>query len=210
MKANKLALSNLSKMPKDVRYFVSEIDEELQNQGFTLYLSSGASVKNDCGMCGGYFDSFGKVLAVASNVSVERFVSLLCHEFSHYAQAKDKTSIWHDEKINNGHSKFFYWLGGAKHYKTWELVQSAISLEHDCEKRALKLIRRRFSHIISPKDYEKRASIYLYGYIFVWETGKWFTKDLYQQPILDACEPVLRRKYEVIPPKLRAAFEECL
>jgi hypothetical protein len=210
VKANRAAKLLLLTLPKDVAYFLNEVDEELKNDGITLYISSGKHVKLDCGSCGGYFDSVGKTLAIAGNVDIQRFVSLLCHEYSHYKQYKDQNSIWHDEKINGGHSKFFYWLQGERHYKTFELVQACIKLELDCEKRAIKLIRRKFSHIVSPDDYQKRANAYLFGYLWVHSTGQWFKKKLYQQPILDACSSTLRRKYLTIPKKLRAAFEECL
>jgi hypothetical protein len=210
VKANRKAKLLISQFPKDVRYFIEEVDEILKADGYTFYVSSGAFVKTDCGSCGGYFDSINRVLAVAGNVELPRFISLLCHEFNHFKQKNNPKSTWNDPKISDGHSKLFSWLSGHRHYRPDKLTQAAIALELECERMTLKMIRRRFSHIISPAEYSRRASIYLYGYLWVLETGRWFVKTPYQPAILAACEPVLKRKYTEIPPALRKAFEECL
>lgn len=210
MKASPRAKKILSKMPKDVISFTEEVSEDLKHRNIQFIVSEHSSVKLGCGKCGGYFDSFERKLVVCLGGGLQRFFSLLCHEYCHSLQFKNLRSVYNDQTISANHSKFFYWLEGAKHYKISELAQAAIKIELECEKMALKLIRRKFSHIVSPESYAQMASVYLYGYLWVAETGEWFKKPLYHPEILAACEPRLRRKYEVIPQKLREAFEKYL
>lgn len=207
MKANKTARENISKFSKEVKSFIEEVDTELKASGIELYLSSGSTVKLDCGACSGYYDSANKRLAVATGMSEKRFISVACHELSHKRQQDDLSSIWHDPQNNENYELFFQWLKGKKHPHPEILVQAAIKLELDCEKRSIKLIRRKFSHIINPLDYIRASNAYLFGHLFMLQKGCWFKKTLYLPQILESCPDHFCRKYEVIPPKLAKVFD---
>lgn len=209
MKLCSKARKRFKRLPKDVQTFFREIDETLQKDKITLKLGGGFSLYSG-GKCGGYFDSVNKVLAVAIGSSnLERILCLLVHEFSHYLQSKDKSSVWHNYKIHNGHSRFFSYLNGQRIYKHRQALSGALEIEADCERRAIKLARR-WKKYINLHKYAKQANAYILSYHWMAEKGEWVKKSVYQRKILNRVPSKLLRRYDRVPKLLKEAFDRWL
>ena len=208
MKASSRARKILKFFPQDVQEYFAEIDKTLQKQGYTLFLGGGKYLNNG-GRCGGYFDDVNKVLAVSMGRDLESVLSTLIHEFSHYQQKIDKSSIWHNYRIYNGHSRFFYYLGGKRIYKHKDAALSAVKLEADCERRAVKLAKR-WPKYINMERYCSKANSYILSYHYMLKTGKWLTKSPYDRKIIAHSPDKLLRSYARVPERLSMAFDRWL
>jgi hypothetical protein len=208
MKASSRAKKILKSFPRDVQEYFAEIDETLQKQGYTLFLGGGKYLNNN-GRCGGYFDDINKVLAVSMNRSLESVLSTLIHEYSHYQQKNDKNSIWHNYRIYNGHSRFFYYLDGKRIYKHKDALMGAIRLEADCERRAIKLAKK-WQKYINLESYQSKANAYILSYHHMLKTGKWLKKSPYDRKIIAHSPNRLLRSYAKVPCELEKAFDRYL
>ncbi len=197
MKASSVARKILSRFPKDVIEYFHEIDKLCKKYSVTFYLGAGRSVNSGCGRSGGYFDDCNRVLAVAIGTSMSSALSILVHEVGHLkGQWLNPKSIWHDFKIYNGYSRFFWFLEGRRIYQKHTAISSAI--------------KRRWTKYINLDKYQRESSAYLYSYIYMGETGKWPVTSSCDKKIAKHAPNNLRGSYRKIPPALRKAFEKYL
>lgn len=140
---------------------------------------------------------------------LESVLSTLIHEYSHYQQKNDKNSIWHNYRIYNGHSRFFYYLDGKKIYKPQKAALAAIRLEADCERRAIKLAKK-WQKYINLENYAAKANSYILSYHHMLKTGKWLKKSPYDKRIVVHSPSKLLRSYAKIPWRLEMAFDRYL
>lgn len=207
MRANSQARSILNEYPDDVKQFFANLDEKCESRRISLVLSPFKTITISSGRCSGYFDPFNKKLAVCLGNDLEKSLSVAIHESCHLDQEADYNSVWYEHYDN--YSDFFSWIEGSRRKKPFELVQSAIAIEADCERRALKQVRKNWSHIINPKEYAKRAAVYIYFYLYCYQTRNWSNKPFVEE-IIEACPAKIPRKVEVIPQKLLKQFERFL
>lgn len=209
MKASSLARKMLRQFPEEVQNYFCQSDEILQREGLTLILSHGKCVNNAGGRCSGFYDSFNKELKVALGRGWEHSFCVFIHEMQHHAQANDLNSVWHTE-IAEDHALFFEWLAGKNHKNPEKLALGAMLLERDAERRALKLIRRKFSHIIDPTRYLLRANCYLAGHFHILKNRRWFRKTPYSPKLMAHCPSKLIRSFSDIPNNLVLAMDRFL
>lgn len=209
MKASSAARKILNKFPQDVRDYFLEIDELCKYHGVTFYLGAGKSV-NASGRCSGYFDYHKKILAISLKHSLESIISLCAHESNHLRQWANPKSKWHTQRLYKGHNRFFSFLGGAKIYKKDRALSQAVSLELECERLAVREIKRRWTKYINLTEYQKQSSAYLFSYLYMGETGKWPVTSPCVKNISKHSPPKLLRVYKTIPPKMRIAFDKYL
>lgn len=211
MKASSAARKILAKFPKDVRDYFLEIDELCKYHGVTFYLGSGRCVNSGGGRCSGYFDYHNKILAIAVGRSMNSVFQVAVHEFQHFkGQWLNLKSNWHTKRLYKGHSRFFSFLSGAKIYKKDQALMDCINLELECERLAVREIKRRWTKYIDLAEYQRQSSSYLYSYLYMGETGKWPITSCCVRKIAKHAPDSLQKSYEVIPPKLRIAFEKYL
>lgn len=208
MQASSSAKKILKSYPQDVQQYFAEIDEKLRKQGYTFKLSGGQSLNNG-GRCGGYFDDKTKILAIALGRGLERSLSLLCHELGHFQQKMQKSSIWHNYRIYNGHSRFFYYLGGKKIYKPTQASLAAIKLEADCERRSFKLVKK-WQKYVNLDRYCAEANSYVLSYHWMLENKRWMKGSPYDRKIIAHSPTQLMRSYKKIPMRLKMAFDRYL
>jgi len=209
MKASSLAKKMLREFPEEVQNYFWELDKKCQKYHVTLRLSSGHCVNNAGGRCSGYFDGFGNELVVALKRGWEHSFAVALHESSHLDQKNDSSSVWHSE-ISEDHALFFEWLAGKNHKNPEKLALGAMLLERDAESRALKLIRRKFSHLICPTRYLLRSNCYLAGYAHVLKNRRWFRKTPYTPKLMAHCPHKLIKSFADIPDNLMAAMDRFL
>jgi hypothetical protein len=208
MKASSLAKKMLREFPEEVQNYFFYLDKKCQKNNITLRLSSGFCV-NNVGRCSGYFDSLGGELAVALKRGWEHSFAVAIHESAHLDQKNDFKSIWHSE-IAEEHSLFFQWLGGKNFKNPEKFALSAMLLERDCERRALKLIRQKYSHLIDPEKYILRSNCYLAGHAWILKNRRWFRKSPYVSKLMAHCPSKLIKSFDDIPENLTLAMDRFL
>lgn len=101
----------------------------------------------------------------------EDFLEIFIHEYCHFLQTKDKRFV---DICNDNSSAFWAWLSGTE-TNTEELdnaVAKVIELEHDCDSRVLKLIKKH-KLSIDPNLYAAKANTYHTSYLLIREIRKW-------------------------------------
>lgn len=176
MKIDAKARSILSSFPKDVQSYFQEIDQKCKKHGVKFRISGGACVYSGSGKCGGFFSDSPKELAIAVNKPLKWVIATLVHEDSHFDQWLNHQSIWHNQKVSRNFSNFFDWLLKIKNIKNpTESAKHVISLESDCERRSIKKIKKRWSHIISPETYAQSANAYMFSYLYMAQSRQWIS-----------------------------------
>lgn len=198
--------------------FVNLVSSECKKHSVRFYRSRGRTVRSPGGNCRGWFgeDDYKPnqmVLAVATGDSVSKWLPILVHEFCHMHQwlEKDPTYTRSDEATG----LLWEWLEGkielspkkAKHYAVLTLEN-----ELDCERRAVKLIKK-LNLAINVDKYIKQANAYVYFYHLVAKHRRWYSPgkspDSFSM-ILKAMPSSLRGDRKVISMKLEKLFEKHL
>lgn len=141
--------------------FIFKLSKILYLDNFSVFLHNKEILEN--GLTG-YFDEESKEVSVAMRnpLSFEVFV----HEYCHYIQWKEK--IFWDSCTN--YQDFFNWLDdGDLQLTDNQLINSftdLINLEHDCEKRAIKLLKLNSIEYVDIDFYIRSANLYLWHYNF--------------------------------------------
>jgi hypothetical protein len=161
-------------------------------------------------MCGGFFDSNKKMLAVARGGRTQaQWLALLVHEFNHLKQWTEKSRFW-----NSKSDLFLEWLEG-KHSK-WNAKQiskfyaAARDVEWDCERRSIKMIKE-LGLPLNLNDYISQANTYVGSYAVMLKKRKWMIKSSYRNPNIVKLMPknrLLTRKELANPTK--QFMEQCL
>ena len=121
------------------------------------------AIKDGKNRYSGWCDGDKIVIASKNPLFEDTFV----HEFAHLTQAIEEEPTW-----TNVNDRLWSDLkNNTVTIKTWDSVKSLIAIEHDCESRTLKFIKR--FNITDPGLYAQRANTYLYFYQLVFITGKW-------------------------------------
>lgn len=199
------------KFPKEVKNYFLEIDQKCQKYGVTFRISGGYAVNSGCGRCGGYFDDHERVLVVAIGSNLESAMSLLVHESTHMErQWKNPKSIWKDRKTYNGYNRFFRHLEGRKIYKINTAIRAAVDLEMECEKMAIKEIKKRWLKYIDVEKYSRQSFAYLASFQHMAKIRKWPVISPSHRKFLAHCPNKLPRTMRKIPRNLQEAFDRFL
>ena len=153
--------------------FLRLIRDDCKVHGIRLDLRRSKYIKFDDtdGACGGYFDETDGVLVVAMKNTMS--FEILVHEYCHMQQWKENTDIW--KKSMKSLPIVWSWLEGTDHRNISKHVAVVRDMELDCERRAVKLIKK-YDLKIDTKLYTKRANAYVLYYNWLLLTRKWCTK----------------------------------
>lgn len=148
--------------------FVKHVKRQCRIDGVKVSFVRSKQVEASVGIrCFGYFD--GKIISIA--VKNYLWLSVLVHEFSHFLQWREQCSEWITED-KFGNRELEHWLRGKEVKNIKRAINNIISLELDCEKRALKLIAQH-DLPINTATYIQRANECLFYYKYIEETRKW-------------------------------------
>lgn len=154
--------------PKGSERFIEYIYDIFENSDTILEIRNTTYIKSEDGChVGGECSEDG--LWVAGRAA--GFLSTLVHEFAHYTQMLDEIDIWEEADYDT----FFEWLQNDIKLTNSEIFNSLLSiieLERDCEKRAMRLIRR-FDMPIDLDKYAQNANTYLYYYHYCFINRQW-------------------------------------
>jgi hypothetical protein len=188
--------------------FVSHVKNHLAEHGMKLVIGRGKMVNVGGYRCVGYFDDTEKVIKIAGQS--QEFLSTLVHEYSHFLQYINKLKIY--KKSNIAGYIIDDWFRGNE-YPEKKLKRAFFivrAMERDCEKRAIKLIKK-FNLQIDPKMYAKKAHCYIYSHFMMEKTRKFYSykKSPYHSPVVLKIMPssMAVLSHRNIPPKIYSMLE---
>lgn len=209
MKLDSKARKIFNSLPQKIKNYFLEIDEDCANYGITFKVSGGKGINFGGGRCGGYFCSDTKVLAVSINRKIPNMLGLLIHEASHFDQWKDLDSVWYKPMMYASGERFFNWLSGSVELSHPERdAKRIIELELDCEKRALRKIKRRWSDVINPEQYAQSANAYMFSYLYMAQSRKWIGDFISINKYCNKFPEKMLPKYDDIPEKYLKLFKQ--
>ena len=154
--------------------FLGEVIALCHENKFSIRFPHQKSVDN----CGGFFNEH--TLATALGKETEEFLSILVHEFSHVEQFLDKSSPWHDSFWKkHGDAISWDYLDGKPDLSPNIVTRSfkaSIAVELDCERRAVKNIRKYKLNLDIPY-YIQKGNAYLYAYYYFRKNQCWYKPD---------------------------------
>jgi hypothetical protein len=146
-----------------------KIVRELLDQGFSVLLHN----KDNLDGYGGWFDADDKEFTVA--LKHHMGFEILLHEYCHFLQWKTDRKLWDKSQLT--YDVLFNWINYPVfvyspiikdcQISEQELDQSLhdiLELEHDCEKRALKLVKNCPIEDFDTDKYIRAANAYLWSY----------------------------------------------
>lgn len=190
------------------RQFVSHVRKHLAQYGMKLVIGRGRSVNVGGYRCVGYFDDVKKIIKIAGNAS--DFMSTLVHEYSHFLQYINKSKIYKKSCI----AGYIVddWFNGTD-YSDKKLKRAFFlvrAMERDCEKKAVKLIKK-FKLEIDETMYVKKAHCYIYSHFMMEKTRKFYSykKSPYHSPVVLKIMPssMAVLSHKKIPPKVYSILE---
>lgn len=159
--------------------FIKMATEELTMDGFEVVLQNSHSMDG----CSGWFNHESKEFRVAKKS--KNFFETFVHEYCHYLQWKHSPIFWN--RSVNGYLNYVNFLFNKRRYTKKYIEQSfadVLAIEHDCEFRAIKLIKD-FELDVDVEKYARFANLYLWHYQFTLAFRKWLVRPLYSKVIID-------------------------
>ena len=188
--------------------FVSHVKNHLAQYGMRLVIGRGRLL--NCGgyRCEGFFNDQEKMIKIARHSA--NFLETLVHEYSHFLQYINNSKIYN--KSDKAILMVDEWFAG-KEFPQDKLRRSFFiirAMERDCEKRAVKLIKK-FNLQIDEKLYTKRAHCYIYSHFLMEKTRKFYAykKSPYRSSVVLKIMPssMAVLSHKSIPPKVYSVLE---
>lgn len=165
--------------------FILKVVRELLSHNFSVLLYSTEKLEDNCGgWCWIDEDENKKEFAVAMkhNMGFE----ILIHEYSHFLQWKTDRAFW-DSTLKT-YDVLFDWIADLTlEVDELELEQSLkdiISIEHDCEKRVLKMVKNNPIENFDTDKYIRASNAYIWSYHLNKELRKKPTNPIYSEKVL--------------------------
>lgn len=203
---------NLASLPDNLRAFVEAEVDDCTEHGFAVRMINKAYV--ECGLMktNGYFDDNKRELAVAVDRPLNQWIDTFVHESCHKDQCVQKARIWGQQVRGcDPFAVIEMWLNEVVELKPlpkYQMTMAMLKLELDCEKRAVKKIKKA-KLPIDTKEYAQKANSYVYFYHMVAETRKWYTigTEPYVVPeVWQAMPTDFKNDYTQIPKQLRDLY----
>lgn len=165
--------------------FTLKVVRELLSHNFSVLLYNTEKLEDNCGgWCWIDEDENKKEFAVAMkhNMGFE----ILIHEYSHFLQWKTDRAFW-DSTLKT-YDVLFDWIADLTlEVDELELEQSLkdiISIEHDCEKRVLKMVKNNPIENFDTDKYIRASNAYIWSYHLNKELRKKPTNPIYSEKVL--------------------------
>lgn len=201
---------------KNVENYLIDTFDKADLHDVTVNLSSNRTVEEGGVECNGFFEADDEdendepTLAVAIGQPFERWFPVFVHEACHMDQwieqhhtwnashsklidSLDLLSLWFEHKIELTHEQFMKW------------VKVSRDCELDCERRAVKIIKK-YNLPLDPIQYTKRANSYIFFYTLMWYTRNWYipNKEPYNVPeFVDIMPEHFDNDYDNVPEHIK-------
>jgi hypothetical protein len=190
------------------RQFVKYVKNHLAQYDMKVIIGRGKLVNVGGYRCEGFFDENKKIIKIASQCN--NFLETLVHEYCHFLQFISKSKIY--QKSNYAGYIIDTWFNG-ENYSPEKLKRAFFlvrAMELDCEKRAVKIIKK-FNLKIDQILYTKRAHCYIYSHFMMEKTRKFyaFKKSPYRSSVVLKIMPskINVSSHKTIPPKIYSVLE---
>lgn len=204
-----LAETAAKAVANEISFFLSKDDHVIYSGDTTQTPCSGFFTGND--------RTNEKILAVATGKPLKQWLPVLLHESCHMDQYLEDCQEWRNIVMPDGTDSsdaLFEWIGGKDCDNPRDLALRSLQVELDCEKRTVqKIIYFSLEDYIEPLEYIQKANAYVYFYLYVLETRKFYTKgnEPYINPMVWSAAPThFNGNYEKIPSLLHEAFKKYL
>lgn len=142
--------------------FTSKIVKDLLKHGFSVFLHNKEHLDGYGGWFGTDIGEEEFVVAMKHHMSFE----IMIHEYCHFLQWKYDREFW--DNSSEHYDLLFDWISDQNLVATEEdLVKSLntiLSIEHDCEKRVLKLVQNNPIEDFDQDKYIRAVNAYLWSY----------------------------------------------
>ena len=142
--------------------FITKCTRELLSNGFSVLLHRKKGLDGYGGWFGAEEGEKELVVALDHHMGFEVFL----HEYCHYLQWKENRNLWDRSLLT--YDILFEWIEKPElNYTEEELNQSLhdiLELEHDCEKRALQLLKYNPIENVEVDKYIRAVNAYLFHY----------------------------------------------
>lgn len=173
---------------------VRKIRDECRASGLRISIEDDKVVCANGVPCSGYFQSAPLELKVA--FKAPNFKSILIHEYCHFKQWKERSLEWVTAESGYGVDSSVAidaWLTKLVELDPVVLnshIEAVMSLELDCEKRALEFMLQNDLKDLAV-DYAKQANAYVLSYRMVQELRQWNSagEAPYNEPAILALMP---------------------
>jgi len=156
--------------------FIKIVKAKCKEFNIKLILKNTEGIKLDNGdEVGGYFDHIAmKLVCPMKN---KYYLYLLVHEFSHMEQWIEQIDLWKKtERNENTGQSMDKWLEGNKVRNISTTVDNVKWLELDCEKRAVKNIKK-YKLPINIPQYIQAANAYILFHNHIKSTRRWCSEN---------------------------------
>jgi hypothetical protein len=155
----------------------------------------------------GEFDNDGNrpIIKIAIKHGESEIISTLAHEYAHFHQYEEEAGCWKKfESAALDISDIFN--AKINILERQKYANIVISVELDCEKRAIGIINQ-YHLPIRIDEYIKKANLGLFKWAFARKWGAWVktTDDQYNK-LVKMCPDTLLKSYKVIPPEIEIEF----
>lgn len=163
--------------------FTSKIVKELLRHGFSVLLHNKEHLDGYGGWFGTDVGEEEFVVAMKHHMSFE----IMIHEYGHFLQWKYDREFW--DNSSEYYDLLFDWISDQNLVTTEEdLVKSLntiLSIEHDCEKRVLKLVQNNPIEGFDQDKYIRAVNAYLWSYHINKELRQRPKNPIYSERVLE-------------------------
>lgn len=164
--------------------FTVKVVRELLTHDFSVLLYNLEQLEDSCGgWC--WIDDDKREFAVAMKHHMG--FEILIHEYCHFLQWKTDRKFW-DSTLST-YDILFDWISDKESIVSEEDLQQSfkdiISIEHDCEKRVLKLVKHNPIEDFDTNKYTRAVNAYLWSYHLNRELRKRPSKPIYSERVLE-------------------------
>lgn len=156
-------------MTSKEKIFLKHVKEKCKEHNVKLVLKNTIKIKlSDNIYVGGYFWEGNKENELACAMNSPEYMDLFVHEYSHMEQWIEKTPLWKNIDAN----AIDEWLEGKEIKFIKNKIDKIKYMELDCEKRAVKNIKKH-KLPINIERYIQKANSYILFYNYMKETRRW-------------------------------------
>jgi len=163
--------------------FISKVVRELLSHNFAVFLHNKEHIDGYGGWFGTDIGEEEFVVAMKHHMSFE----ILIHEYCHFLQWKNDREFW--DNSCEYYDTLFDWIANP----TLEIseedlnksLHTILSIEHDCEKRVLKLVKNNPIENFNQDQYIRAINAYLWSYHINKQLRQRPKKPIYSQRVLE-------------------------
>ena len=200
-----------------VKDFIAHVKAVAKEHGVVVKIKNSNNVREPAGntLCCGYFldsDNEKTIVVARGDRPLHEWLGFLVHEYCHMMQWIERSPAYTNTFLKGGEDATYKLSllenGEANYNKRLRRVytKKTIACELDCERRAVKAIKK-FGLPINVEAYKRSAAITLYKYWVLCNTGKWIGDSFERKrSLINKVKPSLKGRFNCVPKEIEVAF----